>query len=115
MHPVQEHINTLGIDYLIQRLTKYIYIYMNMKGTVFQPRVLQLNLDNINRLLQNKYLDRKNQGICQRGNRTHNLLRARQMPKPLDHQLLRIYHSETDVLMDNVGQSWGTLQTPQYT
>ena len=48
MHPVQEHTNTLGIDYSIQRLTEYIHIYMNMKGTVFQPRVLHLNLDNIN-------------------------------------------------------------------
>ena len=37
MHPVQEQVNTQGIDCLIQR----------MKGTVFQPRVLQLNLDNI--------------------------------------------------------------------
>ena len=46
MHPVQEHTNTLGIDYSIQRLTEYVYI--NVKGTVFQPRVLQLNLDNIN-------------------------------------------------------------------
>ena len=33
---------------------------MNMKGTVFQPKMLQLNLDNINRLPHSKYLDRKN-------------------------------------------------------
>ena len=51
MHPVQEHVNKLGIDCLIQRLTEYCF--MNMKGTVFQPRVLQLNLDNINRLPHN--------------------------------------------------------------
>ena len=70
---------------------------MNIKGIVFQPRVLQLNLDNINRLPHSKYPDRKNQGICWRGNWTHDLLRARQMPKPLDHQLPRIYSSETDV------------------
>ena len=41
-----------------------------MKGTVFQPRVLQLNLDNINRLPHSKYPDRKNRGICRGGNRT---------------------------------------------
>ena len=34
MHPVQEHQNTLGIDYSVQRLTEYIC--MDMKGTVFQ-------------------------------------------------------------------------------
>ena len=45
MHPVQEHTNTLGINYSIQRLTEYIY--MNMTGRVFQPQVLQLSLDNI--------------------------------------------------------------------
>ena len=60
---------------------------MNMKGTVFQPKVLQLNLDNINRLPHSKYPDRKNRGICRRGNRTHDLLLARQTPKPLDHRL----------------------------
>ena len=38
MHPVQEHTNTLGIDYSIQRLTEYLFIHMNMKETVFQPR-----------------------------------------------------------------------------
>ena len=27
MHPVQEHINTLGINYSIQRLTEYINEY----------------------------------------------------------------------------------------
>ena len=27
MHPVLEHVNTLGIDCLIQRLTEYIYEY----------------------------------------------------------------------------------------
>ena len=27
MHPIQEHTNTLGIHYLIQRLTEYIYEY----------------------------------------------------------------------------------------
>ena len=38
-----------------------------MKGTAFQPRVLQLNLDNINRLPHSKYPDRKkkkNRGMC---------------------------------------------------
>ena len=60
MHPVREHTNTLGIEYLIQRLTEHIY--MNMKGTVFQPRVLQLNLDNINQLPHSKYPDRKKSG-----------------------------------------------------
>ena len=47
MHPVQEHINTLGIDYSIQRQTEFIYEYERKS---FQPNVLQLNLDNINRL-----------------------------------------------------------------
>ena len=37
MNPVQEHVNTLGIDCSMQRLTEYIY--MNMKGTVYQPSV----------------------------------------------------------------------------
>ena len=57
-----------------------------------------LNLDNINRLPHSKYPDRKNQEICRSGNRTHDLLRAKQMPKPLDQRLPRIYRSETDVL-----------------
>ena len=48
MHPVQEHTNTLGIDCSIQRPTEYIHV--NTKGTVFQPRVLQLDLDNIKQL-----------------------------------------------------------------
>ena len=56
MHPVQKQVNTLGIDCSIQRLTEYIF---DMRGTVFQPRVLQLNLDNINRLPHSKYPDRK--------------------------------------------------------
>ena len=43
MHPVREHINTLGIDGSIQRLTE-VNIFMNMGGTVFQSKVLQLNL-----------------------------------------------------------------------
>ena len=30
MHPVQDNTNTLGIDYLIQRLTEYIYIYIHI-------------------------------------------------------------------------------------
>ena len=35
-----------------------------------------------------------NLGICQLEKWTHNLLSARQTPKPLDHRLLWIYHSE---------------------
>ena len=35
---------------------------MNMKGTVYQPRVLQLNLDNINGLPHSKYPNRKKMG-----------------------------------------------------
>ena len=70
-----------------------------MKGTAFQPRVLQLNLDNMNRLPHSKHPIEKNRGICQCGNRTHDL-RARQTPKPLDHWLPWIYHGE------NVGRSW---------
>ena len=27
IHPIQEHVNTLGIDWSIQRLTEYIYEY----------------------------------------------------------------------------------------
>ena len=57
MHPVQEHTNTPGIDCSIQRPTEYIYI--NTKGTVFQPRVLQWNLDNMNQLPHSKHPDRK--------------------------------------------------------
>ena len=101
MHPVQEHTNRLGIDYSIQRLTEYI-LYMNMKGSVYQPRVLQLNLhvDNINWLPHSKYPDRKNRGICWCGNRTHDFLRARQMPKPLDHRLPTwIYYRGTVKMM----------------
>ena len=75
MHPVQEHINTLGIDCSVQWSTEY-HIYRK-EGTVFQPRVLQLNLDNINWLPHGKYPDRKNQGIYRRGTRTHNLLCTR--------------------------------------
>ena len=78
-----------------------------MKGTVFQPRKLQLNLDNINRLrTANTPTKKKNRGMCWRGTRTHDLLpclRARQTPKPLGHQPPRIYRSETDVLMDKLG------------
>ena len=80
-----------------------------MKGTVFQPGVLQLNLEH-NRLPHSKYPDRETPGICRRGNRTRDLLRDRQTPKPLEHQLPRMYCSDTDVLMDNIGRLWGTLQ-----
>ena len=38
--------------------------------------------------------------MCRRRNRTHILLRARQMPKPLGHQLPRIHRSVTNVLID---------------
>ena len=41
MHPVQKHTGDRLLD------TKANWIYMNMKGAGFQPRVLQLNLDNI--------------------------------------------------------------------
>ena len=53
---------------------------------------------------------KKNRGMCRRWTRTHVLLRARQTPKPLGHQLPLMYRSETDVHMDKVGRSWGTLQ-----
>ena len=70
MHPVREHVNTLGIDCSVQWSTEY-HTYWK-EGTVFQPRVLQLNLDNINRLLHGKYPDRKNRGIYRHGTRTFN-------------------------------------------
>ena len=70
---------------------------VNMKGTVFQPRMLQLNLDNINRLPHSKYPNRKSQGMCWCGTRTHDFLRARQTPKPLGHRPPWINRSETDV------------------
>ena len=90
--------------------TKANWIFMNMKGTIFQPRVLQLNWDNKNRP---HTANTPSEKIGECGTRTHNLLRARQMPKPLGHRLLWIYCSVTDVLMDKIGWSWGTLQTPQ--
>ena len=71
MHPVQEHINTLGS---IARYNGQLNITYREEGTVFQPRVLQLNLDNINRLPHGKYPDRKKSGIYQHGTRTHDLL-----------------------------------------
>ena len=58
---------------------------------------------------------KKNRGMCRRGTRTHDLLRERQTPKPLGHRLPWIHRSETDVLIDIVGRSWGTLQTPKHT
>ena len=76
-----------------------------MKGTVFQPGVLQLNLDNTNRLPHSKYPDRKNSGNLPAWESNPRLLRARQTPKPLDHRLPRIYRSDTDVHIDNVGRS----------
>ena len=42
------------------------------KGICIQPRVLQLNLDSINWLPHGKYPNRKNQVMCQCGNRTYN-------------------------------------------
>ena len=59
MYPVQEHVNTLGIDCSIQRLTEYVNEY---ERNSFQPRMLQLNLDNTNRLPHSKYPDRKKSG-----------------------------------------------------
>ena len=47
-------------DWLLE--TKTYWIYINTKGRVFQPRVLQLNLDNIIRLLHSKHPDRKKLG-----------------------------------------------------
>ena len=57
MHPVQEHVNTLGIDCLVHRSTEY----HNKKEdrSAFNPKVLQLNLINIKRLQHGKYSDRK--------------------------------------------------------
>ena len=81
-----------------------------MKGTVFQPRMLQLNLDKIHRLPHSEYPDRKNRGICRCGTRTHDLLHARQAPKLLRHRPSRIYCGETDVLMDKVGRSRRTCK-----
>ena len=51
--------------------------------------------------------------MCRREHRTHDLLRARQMPTPIGCQLPRILIDT--VLIDKVGRSFGTLQTPQYT
>ena len=87
-----------------------------MKGTVFRPRVLQLNLDNINRLPHSKHPDRKNRGTRRCENQTHDPPRARQTSKPPDHPPPPGHtRVKTDVLMDNVEWSWVTLQTPQYT
>ena len=53
MHPVQEHINTMGTDCLVQwSIECHIY---KKERTVFQPRVLQSNFHNINRLPNSKY------------------------------------------------------------
>ena len=38
------------------------FVWPMVMGTFFQPRVLQLNLDNINRLPHSKYPDRKKSG-----------------------------------------------------
>ena len=57
MHPVQEHVNTPGIDCLTQRQTEHIEY-----ETIFPPRVLQLNLDNINWFLHSTYTDGKKMG-----------------------------------------------------
>ena len=47
------------------------------EGTVIQPRVLQLNLDNINRLPHVKYPERKKiGGMCRCGNRTYDLIHS---------------------------------------
>ena len=59
-----------------------------MKGTVFQPRVLQLNLDNINRLTHSKYPDRKNWGLCRRGTQTHTFFGLSPLTKGMFNQNL---------------------------
>ena len=43
----------------IARYKGLLNIFINTKGTVLQPRVLQLNFDNINQLPHSKYPDRK--------------------------------------------------------
>ena len=48
-----------------------------MKGTVFQPRVLQLNLYYINWLPHSKYPNRKNYGMCRGETQTHDFLTCR--------------------------------------
>ena len=71
------------------------------EGIVIHLRVL----NNANRLPHSKYPDRNKQsGNVPGGNKTHNLLRVRQMPKPFGHQLPRIYRSVTN------RQSWETLR-----
>ena len=72
------------------------------KGTLFQPRVLQLNLDNINRLLHGKHPDRKKKKIGEFADEGIEPLTFFVLGR---HRLQSIYHSETDVLVENVGRS----------
>ena len=55
MHLVQDHINILGINCLVHRSTEY---HIEKNEQYFQPRVLQLHLNNINRLRHGKYPNR---------------------------------------------------------
>ena len=114
MHPVQDHVNTFGINCLIQWLTEYIVKYE--RGNNFPTQSVTITpRQHKSTLAQQIPLQKKNLGMCRRGNRTHDLLRARQTPKRLVHQVPRMYRSVTNLLMDKVGLSWGSLQTPQYT
>ena len=83
-----------------------------MKGTVFQPSVLQLN---INRLPHSKYPDRKKSGNVPAWDSNPRPSACKVDAQIIGHQPPQIYRSGTDVFMDKVGRSWGTLQTPQYT
>ena len=44
MNPVQEHMNTLGIDYSIQKLTEYIYEYERKKKNSFPTQSVTIKV-----------------------------------------------------------------------
>ena len=54
-------------DRLLDTTLTVCMYFFNMKGAVFQPRVLQLNLDTINQLPNSRYHNRKNPGMHQCG------------------------------------------------
>ena len=71
----------------------------NAKGTVYHPSVLQLNLDNINRLPHSKYPNRKKQGNvpARDSNPRHSVCKADAQTIRPPVPAPRIYRSVTNV------------------
>ena len=58
-----------ALPQLVQNVLSFLQVVVldHMKGTVYQPRVLQLNLENRNQLPHNKNCDRRIREFASKG------------------------------------------------